>query len=241
MSLGGPLPRAQHPPAGRVLSRGEGCRATEPPMASRPIRVTPATAAPAVPSTNHLRVLRLRRARRVQRKSLRSPHLWSDAYQLTRLERVCSPSSASPSSIVCRSAVLAGHSTGRAPSVGLCAHQQDDLGPPPGTLRRRADPAAWSSSQVRCGPSPASMCDGAAVGSLEATRLRRVLHCVPALARSKLRLGASVAARRISAHAGGGIGLRQDTRKDHPHGYYRISYGGGSRPLRRRSQGPLRP
>ena len=49
MNLGGPLPRAQSPRAGRVLSRGKDCRATEPPMASRPIRVTPATAAPAVP------------------------------------------------------------------------------------------------------------------------------------------------------------------------------------------------
>jgi len=51
MSLGGPLPRAQSPRAGRVLSRGKDCRATEPPTASRPIRVTPATAVPAVPST----------------------------------------------------------------------------------------------------------------------------------------------------------------------------------------------
>ena len=57
------------------------------------------------------------------------------------------------------------------------------------------------------------MCDGVAVGALEATRLRRVLHCVPALARSKLRLGASGAARRDSAHAGGGIGLRRDNER----------------------------
>ena len=45
-------------------------------------------------------------------------------------------------------------------------------------------------------------------------------------------MGASVAARRISAHAGGGIGLRRDTRKDQSHGYYRISDEARRRPLR---------
>ena len=42
--LGVPLPRARRPRSGRVLSRGQACRATEPPSASRPIRVTAAHA-----------------------------------------------------------------------------------------------------------------------------------------------------------------------------------------------------
>ena len=133
MSLGGPLPRAQSPRAGRVLSRGKDCRATEPPMASRPIRVTPATAAPAVPSTIHLRALRLRRARRERRKSLGRPHLCSDAYELTpsraRLFAFFGLSELYRSSLP--QFPLAGHIDRATPSVGLCAHEQDDFGPPP--------------------------------------------------------------------------------------------------------------
>jgi len=218
MSLGGPLPRAQSPRAGRVLSRGKDCRATEPPMASRPIRVTPATAAPAVPSTIHLRALRLRRARRERRKSLGRPHVWPDAYELTplraRLFAFFGLSELHRSSLP--HLLLAGHIDRAMPSVGLCAHEQDDFGPPPQCpstscrSRRRLVLSHMSAAAIP----RRSMCDGAAVGALKATRLRRVLHCVPALARSKLRLGASVAARRISAHTGGGIGLRRDTRKD---------------------------
>jgi hypothetical protein len=212
MSLGGPLPRAQSPRVGRVLSRGKHCRATEPPMASRPIRVTPATAAPAVPSTIHFRALRLRRARRVQRKSLGRPLLCSDAYELTPPRaRLFGPMARRSHSSHSRDTF-----DRATPRVGLCAHEQDDFGPPPRRIstscrsRRRLILSLMSAAAIP----RRSMCDGAASGSLEATRLRRVLHCVPALARSKLRLGASVAARRNSAHAGGGIGLRRDTRKD---------------------------
>ena len=218
MSLGGPLPRAQSPRAGRVLSRGKDCRATEPPMASRPIRVTPATAAPAVPSTIHFSSLATAASTARAAQEFGSVHTSARTRMNSlRLERVCSPSSASPSCIARRSRSSRSRdiSTGRCLVLGsaLTGRMTSDLRPC--ALQRRADPAAaWSSLTCPLRPSPASMCDGAAVGALEATRLRRVLHCVPALARSKLRLGASVAARRISAHAGGGIGLRRDTRKD---------------------------
>ena len=157
MSLGGPLPRAQSPRAGRVLSRGKDCRATEPPMASRPIRVTPATAAPAAPLTIHLRALRLRRARRERRKSLGRPHLCSDAYELTpsraRLFAFFGLSEPYRSSLP--QFPLAGHIDRAMPSVGLCVHGQDASDLSPRALQRRADPAAaWSSSHVRCGHPP---------------------------------------------------------------------------------------
>jgi hypothetical protein len=214
MSLGGPLPRAQSPRAGRVLSRGKDCRATEPPMASRPIRVTPATAAPGYRRRFTFRAWRLRRARRVRRK--RGVHTSARTRMNSlRLERVCSPSSASPRCIARRSRSSRSRdmSTGRCLVLGsaFTGRTSELLALRPSTSCRSRH-LVLITCPLR--PSPASMCDGAAVGALEATRLRRVLHCVPALARSKLRLGASVAAHRISAHAGGGIGLRRDTRKD---------------------------
>ena len=126
-------------------------------MASRPIRVTPATAAPAVPSTIHLRALRLRRARRERRKSLGVHTSARTRMNSLRLERVCSPSSASPSSIARRSRSSRSRdtSTGRCLVLGsaLTSRMTSDLRP--GALQRRADPAAaWSSSHVRCGHPP---------------------------------------------------------------------------------------
>ena len=162
MSLGGPLPRAKSPRAGRVLSRGKDCRTTEPPMASRPIRVTPATAAPAVPSTIHFSSLATAASTARAAQEFGAVHTSARTrINSLRLERVCSPSSAFPRCY--RSSLpqfpLAGHVDRAMPSVGLCVHGQDDFGPPPlrpstSCRSRRAGPL--STCPLR--PSPADQC-----------------------------------------------------------------------------------
>jgi hypothetical protein len=197
MSLGGPLPRAQSPRAGRVLSRGKDCRATEPPMASRPIRVTPATAAPAAPSTIHLRALRLRPARRERRKSLGRPYLCLGVYKLTLSRARLFAFFAELYRSSLPQFVLVGHIDRAMPSVGLCAHEQDDFGPPPLNVVPIPPPPGPHHMSAAAIPRR-SMCDGAAVVALEATRLK----AGPPLRSGPT--GASGSARRGPAHAGGG-------------------------------------
>ena len=129
--LGVPLPRARGPRSGRVLSRGKKRRATEPPSASRPIRVTPAHA-----TKRHALSLNDRRRICVEPAPLAWPN-WCGAHL-------------------------------RGPARLSTAHRVT-AGPP---LR----------SLPRLGGHPRRQwCDGAAAVALEATRLRRVLHCVAAL------------------------------------------------------------
>jgi hypothetical protein len=156
MSLGGPLPRAQSPRAGRVLSRGKDCRATEPPMASRPIRVTPATAAPAAPSTIHLRALRLRPARRERRKSLGRPYLCLGVYKLTLSRARLFAFFAELYRSSLPQFLLTGHIDRAMPSVGLCAHEQDDFGLRPSTSCRSRRRLVLITCPLR--PSPADQC-----------------------------------------------------------------------------------
>ena len=210
--MGGPLPRARRPRSGRVLSRGISLPRDRAAHGVSAHAGNARSRVPAAPSTDRLLAERHWRASKLHAQSntetvARMSHGFSVLVR-RHLDCLSANSCARPLRSAPTEPHPAPHSWRRRTrsSSRLCG--SDDLARSPRPASTPHDPSRDLFLPLMSGPAipRRSMCDDVAGEALEATRLRRVLHCVSVPGATQASLGMPQASSPPRyAHAGGGL------------------------------------